>query len=184
MVAGVELAAAPPAQPDPLGVRRRGVSIECSPVSYCSKRLRTSSARSGSGTMKLRPPSPLVQVPEGRRAGPVALARLLVHPLLDLLGEVVDVVLGHQHLDAVDELLGRPRLVGQDDALLHEVDVDVHLVEQHPVLEVAVEPVGLLDEDHRPSGSRRLRRKEHLARERPRPVFFAVSTSMNSSTIV
>src|SRR5438094_9706443 len=37
------------------------------------------------------------------------LLSLLAQPFLGLLGEVVDVVLGHQHLDAMHELLGRPR---------------------------------------------------------------------------
>jgi hypothetical protein len=48
----------------------------------------------------------VVNVPDMADAGPVSLLRFLPQPLLDLLAEVVDVVLGHQHLDAVHELVG------------------------------------------------------------------------------
>ena len=42
----------------------------------------------------------------------------------------------------------------QHHALLGEVDFDVQLVHRHPVLEVAVEPVGLLDKQHVHRGMR------------------------------
>jgi hypothetical protein len=88
-----------------------------------------------------------VDVLERRGGGPDPLGRLLAHPLGGRLGEVVDVVLRRQHADAVHELVGGPGLVGEDDALLDEVDLQVELVEDHPVLEVAIAAVGLLDED-------------------------------------
>ena len=47
----------------------------------------------------------------------------------------------------VHELVGGARVVGEDDAFLDEVDFEVELVEDHPVLEVAVEAVRLFDED-------------------------------------
>ncbi|MES2641994.1 MAG: hypothetical protein V4850_21090 [Myxococcota bacterium] len=93
-----------------------------------------------------------VGVAERRGAGPDALLGLLLQALPHLLGEVVHVVLGHQDLDPVDELLGGARVVRQDDALLHEVDLDVHRVERDPVLQVAVEAVGLLDQQHLAAG--------------------------------
>ena len=55
------------------------------------------------------------------------------------------------------ELLGGAGVAGQHHVLLDEVDFDVEFVERHPVLEVAVEPVGLLDQ-HRPAGERPLRK--------------------------
>ena len=91
----------------------------------------------------------VVEVANGRRRGPVPVGRLVVHALADLLGEVVHVVLGHEHLDAMDELLGRAGVVGEHHALLHEMHVDVERVDRHPVLQVAVQPIGLLDEDDR-----------------------------------
>jgi hypothetical protein len=47
----------------------------------------------------------------------------------------------------VHELVGGARVVGEDDAFLDEVDFEVVLVWDHPVCEVAVEPVRLFDED-------------------------------------
>ena len=114
------------------------------------------------------PPFAAVEVADRRGAGPVAVRRLVVHALADLFGEVVYVVLRHQDLDAVNELLRGPRLLRQDDPLIDEVDVHVHPVERDPVLEIAVEAVGLLDEDRR-----RLRplllQELHHARERGAP---------------
>ncbi|MDP2309711.1 MAG: hypothetical protein Q8P18_27065 [Pseudomonadota bacterium] len=103
-----------------------------------------------------------VRVPERGAARPVALIRLLVHALLDLLGEVVDVVLGHQHLDAVHELLGGPGLLGDHDVLLHEVDLRLHLVDGDPVLEVSVQSVGLLHQHDRRVGLPLPNVREHL----------------------
>jgi hypothetical protein len=80
--------------------------------------------------------------------GEAALRHFLGHPLLGFLGEVVDVVLGHQHLDAVDELLMGPAVAADDLAFLDQMDFEVEVVDGHVVPEVAVEPVRLLDEDH------------------------------------
>src|SRR5581483_3042965 len=48
----------------------------------------------------------VVLVSDWRDRRPVALPGLLDHPFANFLAEVVDVVLGHQDLDAVHELLG------------------------------------------------------------------------------
>ncbi len=53
----------------------------------------------------------------------------------------------HQDLDPVHELLVRAGVLGEHLVLLHEVNLDVEFIETHPVLDVAVETVGLLDED-------------------------------------
>jgi hypothetical protein len=50
----------------------------------------------------------------------------------------------------------------RDSALLGEVDFDLQLVHRHPVLEVAVEPVGLLDRHH-PDRRMLLQIADHLA---------------------
>ena len=47
----------------------------------------------------------------------------------------------------MEELVRRPRVRPDDDVFLDEVDVDSELVDQHPVLDVAVQAVGLLDKD-------------------------------------
>src|SRR4029450_7596719 len=62
----------------------------------------------------------VVDVPDRRHAGPVALLGLLPHPLLDLFAQVVDVVLRHQDFDAVHKLVGRARVLGDDDVLFDE----------------------------------------------------------------
>jgi hypothetical protein len=88
-----------------------------------------------------------VPVSERRRARPQALLGLLQHPLADFLGEIVDVVFRHQHLDAVHELFGGSGFPRKGDALLHQMDFGIKLVDRHPVLEVAIQAVGLLHED-------------------------------------
>ncbi|MCO5156828.1 MAG: hypothetical protein M9945_08745 [Aquamicrobium sp.] len=103
-----------------------------------------------------------VQVAERRLRWPNALLGLLLLALAGLLGQVVDVVLRHQHLDAVHELFRRPRLARQHNAFLRKVDLGVQLVDRHPVLEVAIEPVGLLDKDH-PHIGMRPQPSHHLA---------------------
>ena len=45
------------------------------------------------------------------------------------------------------ELLGGAGIGGEDDVLLGEVDLQFQLVQGHPVLQVAVQAVGLLDKD-------------------------------------
>jgi hypothetical protein len=62
----------------------------------------------------------------GKHAG----LRLLGHTLLRLFREVVDVVLRHQHLDAVDELLVRPALSAEHLALFDKVDLEVKVVQR------------------------------------------------------
>ena len=74
----------------------------------------------------------VVHVSDRRDGGPVTLPGLLDHPLANLFAKVVDVVLGHQNLDAVHELLGRTRVFREDDRLLHEVDFYAELVAPSP----------------------------------------------------
>ncbi len=63
------------------------------------------------------------------------------------------------------ELLRRPRVLRDDDVLLDEVDFEVQFVERDPVLEVAVEAVGLLDEQDA-AGLVLAEEREHLAEAR------------------
>ncbi|MDP7155743.1 MAG: hypothetical protein QF705_04775 [Arenicellales bacterium] len=88
-----------------------------------------------------------VAVTERRIGRPDPLLGLLGHALAGLFRKVVDVVLRHQHLDAMHELLGGSGIGGEDDVLLGEVDLQFQLVQGHPVLQVAVKAVGLLDQD-------------------------------------
>ncbi|MNL18854.1 hypothetical protein D3C87_1400200 [compost metagenome] len=104
---------------------------------------------------------PVVQVADRSAGGVDPLTRLLGHALLDLLAQVVEVVLGHQDLDAVHELLVRVGLVGEDDVFLEEVDDEPEVVERHVVLEVAVQAIGLLDHD-RPDPRILLQEGDHL----------------------
>jgi len=77
----------------------------------------------------------------------MTLLRLLDHPLACFLGEIVDIGLGHQHLDAVDELLRRPTAIRHHDILFDEMDLDAEVIDRRPVLQIAVEPVSLLDQN-------------------------------------
>lgn len=99
---------------------------------------------------------------------PEALLRLFVETLHDLLGEVVDVVLRHQHLDAVDELLVGAGALGENLALLHQVNLQPHLleVERDVVVEVPVETVGLLDQ-HGAHLGMLVEEREHLLEGTP-----------------
>ncbi|MER8517684.1 hypothetical protein NKH47_32950 [Mesorhizobium sp. M1060] len=45
------------------------------------------------------------------------------------------------------ELFRGSRVARQHHALLGKVDLDIEFVESHPILEVAVEAIGLLDQD-------------------------------------
>ncbi|MCM8731962.1 hypothetical protein NFE57_13415 [Hephaestia sp. MAHUQ-44] len=88
-----------------------------------------------------------VEVAEWCGAWPIPLLGLFDHAFADFFGKVVDVVFRHQHLDAVHELFGRTRFLGKDDPFLREMDLQIELVDRHPIFEVAVQPVGLLDEN-------------------------------------
>ncbi len=79
----------------------------------------------------------------GGREG--AVFRFFRHALPNLLGEVLDVVLRHEDLDAVEELLRRMGRRGDDGPLFHEIDLDLEVVESDPVRQVSVEAVGPLD---------------------------------------
>jgi hypothetical protein len=103
-----------------------------------------------------------VAIAERRFRWPDALLGLLLHSLARFLRQIIDVVFRHQHLDAVHELFRRARLPRQHDALLGEVNFDLQFVDRHPIFEVSVEPVGLLDQHY---ADRRMRLKvgDHLA---------------------
>ena len=89
----------------------------------------------------------VVPVAQRRQGGKLPLLCLLQKPLSRLLGEVVDVVLGHQHLDAVDELLVGAGVLVQHRPFLDEDQRHVQVVDDHVVLEVSVQPVCLLAEN-------------------------------------
>jgi hypothetical protein len=74
-----------------------------------------------------------VAIAERRLGRPDALLGLLLHALACFLGQVVDVVLRHQHLDAVHELFRGARLARQHHAFLREVHLDVKFVHRHPI---------------------------------------------------
>ena len=103
-----------------------------------------------------------VAIAERRLGRPDALLGLFLHALAGFLGQVVDVVLRHQHLDAVHELFRGSRLARQHHAFLREVHFHVEFIDRHPILEVAIEPVGLLDQHHA-NGRMRLEIGDHLA---------------------
>ena len=79
---------------------------------------------------------------------PQVLRRFGAQPFLDFLRKVINVVLGHQDLDSMDEFLRGPRVLAQDLVLLDEVDFHVQLVNDLPILDIPVEPVRLLHQQH------------------------------------
>lgn len=85
------------------------------PASACRRRTaRTGGARRALGRIQLQVACRRVRkLAHGRAQGVVALASLLVEALLDLLGEVVAVVLRHEHANAVHELFVRVRVARQ-----------------------------------------------------------------------
>lgn len=102
-----------------------------------------------------------VAVAERRKGRPQPLFRLLAQALGYLFAQVVDVVLGHQHADAVHELFSGARVGREDYVPLNEVDLQVQVVDADPVLEVAVETVGLLHQQQA-AGARSLEKTQHL----------------------
>ncbi|MEE4450499.1 hypothetical protein V2S85_02520 [Novosphingobium resinovorum] len=88
-----------------------------------------------------------VPISERRGTRPQALLGLLQHALADLFGEIVDIVLRHQDLDAVHELFGGPGFPRKRDALFHQMDFGIQFVDRHPITQVAIEAVGLFHED-------------------------------------
>lgn len=89
----------------------------------------------------------VVLVAQRCKGGKLSLFRLLQQPFSRLLGEVVDVVLCHQHLDAVNELLVRAGVLVQHRPFLDEDQRHIQVVDDHIVFEITVQPVGLLAED-------------------------------------
>lgn len=82
-----------------------------------------------------------VDVAERRRGRPNTLLGLLHLSLACFLREVVDVVLGHDAMHALsDERESRDSTTPS----LSRWIFDIQFVERHPVLEIAVEPMGLL----------------------------------------
>ena len=53
-------------------------------------------------------------------------------------------------------------VAGKDHAFLREVDLGVEFVDGHPILEIAIEPVGFLDKQDA-NGRMRLQIRNHLA---------------------
>ena len=86
--------------------------------------------------------------------GQISLFSLLLLTLARLLRQVVDVILRHQHLNAVHEFFGGPRLTREHHSFFRKVDLRIEFVDRHPILEVAVEPIGFFDEDHAHVGMR------------------------------
>ena len=78
----------------------------------------------------------------------MALRGLFQLALAGFLRQVVDIVLRHQHLDAVHELFRGSGVAGQDDAFLRQMDLHVLFVDGHPVLEISIEPVRLFNQQH------------------------------------
>nr|WP_284272097.1 hypothetical protein [Bradyrhizobium iriomotense] len=76
----------------------------------------------------------------------------LLHALPGFLRKIVDVVLRHQHFDAVHELLGGTRVPRENDALLHKVHLKFELIQRHPIFEIAIKPVGLFNQDGADAG--------------------------------
>ncbi|MNL11893.1 hypothetical protein D3C87_1327460 [compost metagenome] len=95
----------------------------------------------------------------------VSLFGLLGHALLDLFRHVVDVAFRHQDLDPMNEFFMGPGFAGEDRELFVEVELEVallhQLIEQHPVFEVPVQPIGLFD-DQDPTGLVLLEECDHL----------------------
>ena len=75
---------------------------------------------------------------DGRRrlGGPCPLPGLPQHALAGLLGKVLTVVLRHQYLNAVNELLRGSRCVRKNEVLFDEVDLKIEIVEGDAVAEV------------------------------------------------
>lgn len=108
----------------------------------------------------------IVAVADGRMGWVLTLRSLFRMAFPDLFGEIVDVILRHEHPDAVDELLMRPGARAEYLAFLHEVDFNTQLVNRHVVFEVAIQPVGLLNQDGL-DGGRFLEEMHHLAKVGP-----------------
>src|SRR5688500_9367477 len=77
-----------------------------------------------------------IAIAEWGKGGIYSLGCLLQHSLLRLLGEVIDVVLSHEHLDTMHELLGGSGVACQYHILLDEMDFQIKVVQRHPVLQV------------------------------------------------
>ncbi|MFO7728782.1 MAG: hypothetical protein R6X11_10700 [Desulfonatronovibrio sp.] len=92
-----------------------------------------------------------IDVPQGGIGGVNSLFRLFQHPFSGFFGQVVYVILGHQHFDAVHELFRRPGIPGDADIFFDEMDLQTEIIQDDPVLEVAVKPVCLLHQ-HGPAG--------------------------------
>ncbi|HEY6341213.1 MAG TPA: hypothetical protein VIY49_06955 [Bryobacteraceae bacterium] len=101
-----------------------------------------------------------VLVARWRKARPDPALGLLTHPLAGLLAKILDIVLRHEHLDAVEKLLRRTRLRPNDDVLFRKVDVNAEVINGHPVFEVAIEPISFFDNKCSAVGSL-LQEREH-----------------------
>src|SRR5579872_3377838 len=86
--------------------------------------------------------------------------------LPNLLTQVVNVVLGHQDLDAMHELIRGPRILRQNHVLLHEMDLQVQLVNREIIPEIAIQTVGLLNQQY-PAARMMLEVRNHCGKAGP-----------------
>ncbi|MCZ6691376.1 MAG: hypothetical protein O7H41_17450 [Planctomycetota bacterium] len=91
---------------------------------------------------------------------------LLRHALSHFLGQIVDEVLRHEQLDTVNELLVRAAVLAQDFPLFDQVNLQPQIIQGHVVPEVAIEAVGLLDQND-PNGWVPLKELDHQVEGRP-----------------
>ena len=94
--------------------------------------------------------------------GPDSLLGLFEHAFAGFFREVVDIVLSHQDLDAMHELLGRTGVSGECDVFLDEVDLDTEIFDCDPILKIAVKPVRFFDQDD-PRTRSTAQKRDHLA---------------------
>jgi hypothetical protein len=88
-----------------------------------------------------------IHVAQRRIRGPDALLGFFKHAFAGFFGQVVDIVLGHEDLDTVDEFFGGPGVAGEHDVLFDEVNLNIQAVDCDPVLEISVKPVRFLNQN-------------------------------------
>ncbi len=92
-----------------------------------------------------------VHVARRRERRVQTLAGFGAQSLPDFFAEVVDVVLGQDDPDAVQQLVAGPTVPGDGHILCDEVNLHIQVVHQDVVLQIAVEAVSLLHQE-RPAG--------------------------------
>ena len=89
----------------------------------------------------------IVDIPQRSGAGKRSLLSLFDQSFPRLFGKIVDVVLRHQYLDAVDELFVGAGVFVEDRAFFHEHKGDIQFINDNVVLKVSVETVGFLAQE-------------------------------------